>query len=160
MCLRPFSLKGNSDLIPCGKCPECRSAHINGWTFRILQEFKKCDSAHFVTLTYDTHTIPITKSGRLTLDKKDLQKFIKRLRKYKRVSRSKIIYYAVGEYGTKGARPHYHLIIFNSDPSSIIKAWSYDKKQKQFNTFTNRPGTFRGGKSRNNLLYPEVPAET
>lgn len=55
------------------------------------------------------------------LRKYDLQKFFKRLRKYfddeKRkygIPFGKIRYYAVGEYGPKHFRPHYHIILWTS----------------------------------------------
>lgn len=63
----------------------------------------------------------------MTLDKTDLQKFFKRLRKL--CPNSKIKYYAVGEYGTKNERPHYHAIIFNvSDSSHYFQAWTLNGK--------------------------------
>ena len=50
----------------------------------------------------------------VTLWKKDLQMFIDRLRKREfRHSKRSIKYYACGEYGSEGGRPHYHLIVFN-----------------------------------------------
>lgn len=62
-----------------------------------------------------------------TLVKKDLQDYLKRQRKYlstplkkKQDSRDyvdKIRYFAVGEYGSKKSRPHWHLIIFGWNPS-------------------------------------------
>lgn len=84
-------------------------------------------SAHFITLTYDTQYVPISKNGLLTLDKVDLQKYLKRLRWLERGSPYSIKYYAVGEYGKKRKRPHYHLILFNVlDEENIKAAWSLD----------------------------------
>lgn len=80
------------------------------WSFRLAEELRHSLSASFITLTYNDLKIPKTKAGINQLDKKDFQKFIKRLRKKINV---KIRYYAVGEYGTKTNRPHYHAIIFN-----------------------------------------------
>lgn len=80
-------------------------------------------SSLFVTLTYDTEFVPITKNGFMSLRKKDLQDFFKRLRKAK-LGEAPIKYYACGEYGSTRKRPHYHLIIFNSDGDSICRAWS------------------------------------
>lgn len=46
-----------------------------------------------------------------------LQQFFKLLRKK---NHEQIKYYACGEYGTKSARPHYHVIIFNARLESLI----------------------------------------
>lgn len=91
-----------------------------------MQEEKVSESAMFVTLTYDTLHVPITKNGFMSLNKVDLQKFFKRLRKLD--GTRKIRYYAVGEYGGKTLRPHYHLILFNADSYNVQKAWSLDNK--------------------------------
>ena len=77
-------------------------------------------TAYFVTLTYNTEKVPITRNGFMSLHKKDLQDYFKRLRK---ISSLKLKYYAVGEYGSKKMRPHYHLILFNAMPENIISAW-------------------------------------
>ena len=64
----------------------------------------------------------------MTLDKTDLQKFFKRLRKL--CPTQTIKYYAVGEYGTNNKRPHYHMIFFNVLDSSLYsKAWMMDSVQ-------------------------------
>lgn len=50
-----------------------------------------------------------------TLVKADLQQFFRKLRKF--LSPNRVRYYACGEYGDRGFRPHYHAIIFNYWPS-------------------------------------------
>lgn len=60
------------------------------------------DHNAFVTLTYE--------QDRLELDPVDLQNFMKALRK--KIAPMKVRFYAVGEYGEKNDRPHYHLALF------------------------------------------------
>ena len=66
----------------------------------------------FITLTYNNNNLPKYKS----LVKKELQDFFKRLRKKYGEG---IRYYACGEYGPKGKRPHYHAIIFGWKPKDL-----------------------------------------
>lgn len=106
---------------PCGKCPPCIRRRVSGWAFRLNKQSEQSNSAHFVTLTYNDEHITKTKSGLDTLVKADLQKFFKRLRK---LTKEKISYYAVGEYGTDGQRPHYHIILFNANPKIVENAWN------------------------------------
>ncbi|QCS37362.1 replication initiation protein [Tortoise microvirus 93] len=115
--------------VPCGKCPPCCERKSNAWQFRLLQQEKVSDSAAFITLTYNTDHVPISKRGYMTLDKTDFQKFMKRLRKLHPFT-TKISYYAVGEYGSTTFRPHYHAIIFNCDLTQIQKAWTNPKTNK------------------------------
>ena len=118
--MSPFRPKGTDVSVPCGRCPECRIRKVQEWIFRIQQEAKMYDRMSFVTLTYNTQYVPISKNGFMTLDKKDLQKFFKRLRHHT----DKIRYYAVGEYGSLNKRPHYHIILFGEDDKNLIdKAW-------------------------------------
>lgn len=56
----------------------------------------------------------------MTLDKKHMQDFMKRLRKR---NKNQLKYYLCGEYGGKTNRPHYHLILFNADIKTIQPAW-------------------------------------
>lgn len=108
--------------VPCGKCPPCKLRRVNSWVFRLLQEEKVSQSAHFVTLTYDTRAVPITENGFMSLRKRDYQLFMKRLRKLCPTARLK--YYAVGEYGTQNQRPHYHAILFNAPSTDLLaEAW-------------------------------------
>lgn len=104
-------------ILPCGQCLECRCQHAQEWANRIMLESKYHEKSYFVTLTYDDEHIPCAKSESgdevFTLDPKDLQDFIKRLRRSQDYHKeNKIRYYAVGEYGSQFHRPHYHAIIF------------------------------------------------
>jgi hypothetical protein len=105
---------------PCGKCPACVRRRVSGWAFRLNKQSEQSNSAHFVTLTYNDEHIKKTKNGFETLVKKDVQDFFKRLRK---LTNQKITYYAVGEYGDTGERPHYHIILFNANPKIVENAW-------------------------------------
>lgn len=96
--------------ISCGKCYTCRNRKLREWIFRMRQESLQHSCSHFVTLTYDPEHLPISKNGFMTLVKKDVQLFIRYLR---RKQKQKIRYLAVGEYGTINKRPHYHIILFN-----------------------------------------------
>lgn len=95
--------------------------------------------AKFITLTYDTNNVPITPKGYMALNKRDLQLFFKRLRKAQqsqtkndsvgnkngyRLSGKSIKYFAVGEYGGRTNRPHYHIILFNAKLELIDPAWN------------------------------------
>lgn len=90
-----------------------------------MQEEKQSLSAHFLTLTYDTKHIPITRNGFMTLDKTDVQKWMKRLRKeVALISSVPVKYYLCGEYGGKTNRPHYHIILFNVVKTELIeRSW-------------------------------------
>lgn len=98
----------------------------SGWSFRLVKEGDISNSALFVTLTYDTKYVPITKKGYLTLCKDDVQRFFKRLRK---LTNEKIKYFIVGEYGTQKMRPHYHIILFNANREMIARAWAKDGRE-------------------------------
>lgn len=128
ICVSPVTLKRDGEIVtvPCGKCIECLSRRRKEWSIRLMEEYKVAPSAHFITLTYDDKNLP---EGDLlpSLCKRDMQLFIKRLRK---VAKFRIRYYAVGEYGDKTQRPHYHAIIFgihydlNEVYSLVEDAWN------------------------------------
>lgn len=125
-CFTPFYKKNENIPLPCGRCPMCLKRRASGWSFRLVKEGERALSSFFITLTYNTQHVPITQKGFMSLSKRDLQLFIKRLRKNETTTDQKqfpIKYYAVGEYGGKTNRPHYHLILFNASISSIQKSW-------------------------------------
>lgn len=134
--MNPFKLKeeDGGHLVPCGKCLACKTRRASCWGIRLMEQMKVSNEGHFVTLTYDTKYVPITNKGYMSLKKKDLQDFIKRLRQWHDENHGSIKYYAVGEYGGKTYRPHYHLILYNAKIEYIEKAWSecVNKKQQKY----------------------------
>lgn len=120
MCITPMYRREYNVNVPCGRCPECVKKRVSSWSCRLQKEADVSTSAFFVTLTFSTQHVPISKNGYMTLCKEELQKFFKRLRKRNYI---KLKYYAVGEYGGKFKRPHYHIILFNATEESICKAW-------------------------------------
>lgn len=115
---------------PCGKCPACLASKAQMWTYRLYAESKLHKKSCFVTLTYsdqDIDRLYLSPTGIYSLDKKELQNFMKRLRKNLSVP---LRFYGVGEYGGQTKRPHYHLIIFglgdnHEDHHIIQQAWPY-----------------------------------
>lgn len=122
-CMQPINLKKQEVTVPCGKCPNCLARRVSGWSFRLSQESKLAESAWFITLTYDTKFVPITQNGFLSLCKRDVQLFVKRLRKAHGAGHRRLVYYVCGEYGGKTGRPHYHMILFNARLELIQPAW-------------------------------------
>lgn len=115
-CADPFLIDGAP--VPCGRCFACKATRISGWSFRLQEEAKHARTAYFVTLTYDEQTVPLTKNNMMTLDKRDIQLFMKKLRKAH--PGVKLKYYVAGEYGGRTMRPHYHMILFNADLDYLI----------------------------------------
>lgn len=86
-----------------------------------MQQNKVSMTSFFLTLTYDADALHFTKNGFMDLCKADLQLFFKRLRKRHTGSEGgDIKYYAVGEYGGRFRRPHYHVILFNAGIKELI----------------------------------------
>lgn len=152
-CVHPFFLRKEQMYVPCGHCVACRIAKSREWSIRLLGELNYWISACFLTLTYDELHVP------LSLKKRDLQLFWKRLRKA--VEPRKIKYFSCGEYGETYGRPHYHAIVFGVDwndedvinrcwnkgfiklggvtsksisyvTSYVMKKWSKDEEKKQY----------------------------
>nr|QJB19933.1 MAG: replication initiator protein [Microvirus sp.] len=104
----------------CGKCVPCKLKRVNDWVFRLQKEDKDSTQSWFITLTYDTESVPITANGMMTLRKTDLQEYIHILK----ALNPNLKYYAAGEYGSQRDRPHYHLIVMNVlIESDIRRAW-------------------------------------
>lgn len=116
--------------LPCGQCIGCRLAYSLDWASRCMAEAQMHEKKCFVTLTYDDdHLVPDVvhshlrlKDGKLVSDGTcigysvcvwEFQKFMKRLRKFFKVSG--IRFFHAGEYGERFGRPHYHALLFGVD---------------------------------------------
>lgn len=97
-------IAGKKMPVPCGTCILCRVEQTRQNAVLILHEAKMHDEACMITLTYSDENIPPNGS----LQYADVQKLWKRLRK----AGKKFRYFAVGEYGDKTNRPHYHACVF------------------------------------------------
>lgn len=123
MCFNPRYIKRLGFSVPCGKCFECLQKQAKEWQFRLVQESKRYEHNSMITLTYNEENLPTDAS----VSRRDLQLFMKRLRKQ---IKTKIKFFACGEYGSKGFRPHYHAIIFGYDFDDKQK-FCFDKKGTQ-----------------------------
>lgn len=101
--------------VPCGQCIGCRIDRSRHWALRCVHESKFHLRNSFLTLTYSDDLLP----AGLSLEKKHLQDFFKRLRNYGFEFR----YFAVGEYSDSN-RPHYHVLLFGEDFSADRKKHS------------------------------------
>ena len=138
--------EGRYSKVPCGKCEECCAARANNWGTRCELEGSYYSQNLFITLTYDDEHLPIYNAitgeryrglknpidyalrgktyERPDLCKADLTKFLKRLNfdavkhGYSETGKS-CRYFACGEYGERGFRPHYHVIIFGLHPPDL-----------------------------------------
>ena len=123
---------------PCGQCIPCKVNKKRRWLCRLLLESKSAGSTQFLTLTYSPEEQPLCEdpeTGELlgTIVKSHVQDYIKALRQrlsripwYTSSTAPQVRYFAVGEYGTKSERPHYHLILFGLDErfhETITSTW-------------------------------------
>ncbi|AXH77415.1 MAG: replication initiator protein [Microviridae sp.] len=103
-------------VLPCGKCVGCRLERARQWGIRVMHEASQYEANCFVTLTYDDAHLPFRNS----LDYRDFQLFVRRLRKCRDYS---VRYFACGEYGGELGRPHYHAALFNEGFLNDRKPW-------------------------------------
>lgn len=118
-CLKPRYLHSRDMIVPCGTCPFCLATKRSDWATRLEYEARQHLVKKFVTLTYANPHLT-WKHGNPQLNKADVQKYFKRLRK----AGAHLRYYAVGEYGSNTFRPHYHIILFGDVADDLIRsAW-------------------------------------
>lgn len=99
--------------VPCGQCIGCRLEYSRKWAIRCMHEADTHELNCFLTLTYEDKFL----SKNNSLNKTDIQKFFKKLRK--RVFPKKLRYFQCGEYGDKSGRPHHHALIFGWRPDDL-----------------------------------------
>lgn len=109
-----LSQSGLWQTVGCGRCIPCRIRRREQWATRILLESTEHPNNYFVTLTYDPKYLP--KYGSLV--KKHCQDWMKRLRHY---LPTPVRYFAVGEYGSKTERPHYHAVLFTQENAESLR---------------------------------------
>lgn len=103
--------------VPCGSCVTCRRSNMTFMSHRIQSDVAALDKSgigsSFVTLTIESDTPRLQRS--------DLQKFFKRLRK--NCPEINFSYLAIGDYGEQTHRPHYHALMLGFPPEAagIIK---------------------------------------
>ena len=102
MCISPCRLDDGTE-VACRYCWQCKRNRVNDLVGRCIAESKFSTKTYAVTLTYAKQA----GVSAVTLVYKDVQDFLKRLRK-----RYKVRYIVAGEYGTKKGRAHWHIILF------------------------------------------------
>ena len=105
MCIAPTKLDDGTE-VGCRECWQCRKRRVNDYVGRCIAESKFAKKTYAVTLTYDADQ----GVNAVTLIYKDVQDFLKRLRK-----KYKCRYIVTGEYGSTKGRSHWHIILFFQD---------------------------------------------
>jgi len=94
--------------VPCGKCLGCKADQARDWAIRIEHEARLHDQKCFLTLTYSDEYLPADRK----IDRELLTKKMKELQRKLDIG---LRYFAVGEYGDKTRRPHYHAVLYGTD---------------------------------------------
>lgn len=119
-CIRDFQT------VPCGQCIGCRIDRSREWANRMMLELQYHESSYFLTLTYSDGFLPRhwycdQETGEafqsFSLEKRDFQLFMKRLRKQ---TGQELRFFACGEYGSSSLRPHYHAIVFGLKLDDLV----------------------------------------
>lgn len=94
---------------PCKKCLHCRVNKKSEWVSRLVLEAMCHPVSSFITLTYNNDHLP----PRGDLHPPDLAGFFKRLRaRVHYLGGPRFRFFAVGEYGEREKRAHYHALVF------------------------------------------------
>lgn len=114
--------------VPCGKCGFCLQAKRSSWMFRIYYEMRnQLHKGWFLTMTYNEQSVKRTPSGKLSLRFRDVQLYLKRIRKAKYYAK----YICVGEYGSITKRPHYHMLLWTDAPVGFLQVnWKRSNDNK------------------------------
>lgn len=105
-CEKPRFLVRQRVLVGCGSCVYCRTVKAHKRAGRLILEGLLHPVSSFLTLTYSDDNLPADGDQW----RKDHRDFIRELARYSEVS--SIRYQAVGEYGDRTWRPHYHMLLY------------------------------------------------
>lgn len=112
--------------LPCGKCIGCEERRILDMSLRCVHEkrVRRPGTNWMLTLTYDDANLPDGGS----LRKAGIRSFLKEMwEAYPRGEDGRLFrYYVIGEYGSRTARAHYHVLFFDLELSDARHA--YDRK--------------------------------
>lgn len=121
MCLCPITIKSHTNhfdrfkaltyRVPCGHCEECERDNQNSWFVRNYYEWQASKMTFFYTLTYNNDNLPLV-YGLPCFSKRDIQKFVDRLRKSLAKKNLHLRYFISSEYGELYKRPHYHALFY------------------------------------------------
>lgn len=124
MCISPLRIKNPSLrynlstdraflYVPCGHCSECLNAKRADWQARGIAEYMYTSAnggcTYSYVLTYSPENITML-NGELVFNKRDVQLFLKRLRKQLSKINVTVKYLVTSEYGGNTHRPHYHVL--------------------------------------------------
>lgn len=117
--------------LPCGKCLACRLEYGRQWAVRAVHESKIHDQNCFITLTYNDESL---ESDKLIYE--HFQSFMQKLRDSLRADLDgrapEIGYMAVGEYGEKRKRPHFHACLFGYRPIDSTYKYTSDRGDRVY----------------------------
>lgn len=95
--------------LPCGKCQPCLADRQGQWATRMWHHSMLFPVSSFCTFTYSDEHLPKPPSL--------VPRHLELLWKTMRIRGESFSYFAAGEYGARGLRPHYHAILFGYWPS-------------------------------------------
>lgn len=150
MCINPIQVevkgrKNNFIMTDCRYCLNCLVKKQSQLTFLAqkeqLMQYRKGNGCSFVTLTYSDDYLPINEQGFVTLKLKDVQDFLKRVRRnmeyHNEKKEFKVVYcgeYGDGSHSTSKSgistnRPHYHIAFLGLSDTEVVK---YTRKLWKF----------------------------
>lgn len=162
MCLSPITLtrmvagRPHTQVVPCGRCVECKKAQQNEFVYKCVESAKQYGNVWFITLTYNNDSVPVTfdeegeideetgefKDEILTLKREDVKNWKKRVKKAyekKYGERLELKYLIVGEYGPRTHRPHYHGMFFGLNDKAAKMLQDDWEKKNGFTYFKHIP---------------------
>lgn len=127
----------NGAKVPCRVCGQCRENLVNDWLGRCRAEMETSAHTFFVTLTYgndDKYGSVEDNLDAKKLNYQHVKHYLMLLRKWTRLNavgrpvvyeKTRLRYFAVGEYGSEKGRAHWHLLIFCEGriPPNVAISW-------------------------------------